>query len=176
MEWKDPKTTLNYSNISQSGLRVVLLLPLGQDDADDYGHAGYVWPGVVGAHGDTEVLIPQASFWPLELILCVCVCVWQMVGDRTDQLVTTSSSSHQWNTWVEMAGKIVVSSLSVAGAGIGLFVYLLSSVECRNKSSCTLGKEFHMASTRAKSKTLPGENAACPDQFITYFPSTSSST
>lgn len=40
----------------------------------DYGHAGYVWPGVVGAHGDTDVLFPQAEFWPLELIISICVC------------------------------------------------------------------------------------------------------
>lgn len=67
----------------------------------DYGHTGYVWPVVVGAHGDTDVLFPQAEFWPVELInsdcVCVSVCVWQMVGDRTDQLVTRSPSSHQWN-------------------------------------------------------------------------------
>lgn len=65
---------------------------------------------------------------------------------------------------------------SVAGAGIGLFVYFLSSGECENKSICTSQKEPQMVSTRAKSKTLPGENVACSNQFITYFPSTSSST
>lgn len=36
----------------------------------DYGHTG-----VVGAHGDTDVLFPQAEFWPVELINSVCVCV-----------------------------------------------------------------------------------------------------
>lgn len=96
MEWKDPKTTLNYSNISQSGLGVVFLFPLGLDDADNYGHAGYVWPGVVGAHGSIDstgiILASRTDF------VCVCVCVWQMVGDRTDQLVTRSSPNHQWNT------------------------------------------------------------------------------
>lgn len=66
--------------------------------------------------------------------------------------------------------------LSVAGAGIGLFVYFLSSSECRNSSSCTPRKELHTASTRANSKTLPRESIACPNQFITYFPSTSSIT
>lgn len=53
-------------------------------------HSGYMWPGVVGTHGDTVVLFPQASFWPVELInsifMCVCVCVrvWQIVGDWTE--------------------------------------------------------------------------------------------
>lgn len=38
-----------------------------------YGHSRNVWPGVVGAHGDTDVLFSQASFWPLELANSVCV-------------------------------------------------------------------------------------------------------
>lgn len=39
----------------------------------DYDRSGYVWPGVVGAHSDIDVLFPQGSLWPLELIKSMCV-------------------------------------------------------------------------------------------------------
>lgn len=101
-----------------------------------YGHSGNVWPGVVGAHGDTDVLFSQASFWPLELTNCVCVCEfgkWWVTGlISCYQVLIKPSMEHMKGEGKEY----LFPALSVAGAGIGPFVYVLSSGECRNKNSC----------------------------------------
>lgn len=67
--------------------------------------------------------------------------------------------------------------LSMAGAGMGLFVQFPYSGKGINKIRFTPQKELHMISTRGtRSKSLARQNVACLSQFIPYFSSTSSNT
>lgn len=104
MEWKDPKRTSNYSNISHTGLGLLFSYFLWDRMVLSAYHSGYMWPGVVGTHGDTDVLFPQASFRPVELInsIFMCICV---------RACLANSGGLDWAcyiklSWREMAGKI----------------------------------------------------------------------